>query len=372
MAKRLPTRPRVVAGLPVLRRQAGELQIGLDPRHATVVDGLSDAVVAAALRLTGVPTGEQLAAGLTATDRRELCALLGTLLDRGLLENATSSPARLAGETFATQVRALSAHDGARDPSIDRSRLAVGVHGDGRLAVAVGVLLATAGVGWVHVSATGTVRPEDTGTGYLPEDVGAPRLVAARRALRRAEPAVRTTRFDPAHSPDLVVLTDALVPSPERVEAVMAAAVPHLLVRARDTTGIVGPLVVPGVTGCLRCADLHRSDRDECWPQLATQLAGRTQLTDLAGTHATAAFAVAQVFDAAAWLWGGTERPATCETSAELDLRTASVRHRAWTAHPGCPCRAGRRDSAGHVRCAKVAADSAEELRQSKRDGDAS
>ena len=74
------------------------------------------------------------------------------------------------------------------------------MHGDGRLAVAIAGLLAGAGVGWVHVSATGTVQPEDTGTGYRPEDVGTPRLVAARRALRRVEPAVRTAAFDATHA----------------------------------------------------------------------------------------------------------------------------------------------------------------------------
>jgi nicotinamidase-related amidase len=40
----------------------------------------------------------------------------------------------------------------------------------------------------------------------------------------------------------------------------------------RDGTGLVGPLVIPGVTSCLRCADLHRSDRDAAWPALAAQL----------------------------------------------------------------------------------------------------
>ena len=72
----------------------------------------------------------------------------------------------------------------------------------------------------------------------------------------------------------------------------------------RDGTGIVGPLVVPGLTSCLRCADLQRCDRDECWPQLAAQLAGQVQQADLAGTQATAAFAAAQALDAVRWLKG--------------------------------------------------------------------
>ena len=341
-----------------------------------MVDGLSDTVVAAAQRLTGHRTGEELLAGLGPADRAAMRGLLAALSDRGLVEDATSRSEppvpRLAGDVSAAEMRAVAAGQPPSSHPIGRTELAIAVHGDGRIAVALAGLLAGAGVGWVHVAAAGTVRPEDTGTGYLPDDVGAPRRVAARRALRRVEPTVRTAPFGTARAPDLAVLTDALVPLPEHVDLLTAQAVPHLMVRVRDTTGIVGPVVVPGLTSCLRCADLHRCDRDACWPQLAAQLAGRARLTDLAGTHATAAFAAAQVLDAAAWLRGAPDRPATCETSVELDLRTATVRHRVWSVHAACSCGAARRQHAGQTHCSKVAADTTTELRQSCRDGDAS
>jgi len=368
MTKQLPVRPRVVAGLPILRRRPGELQIGLDPRHATVVDGLSDTVVAAAQRLTGHRTTDDLLTSLAPADHNEFAQLLGTLLDQGFLEDATDSPAHLAGESSTAAIRALRGDD----HPIERTGLAISIHGDGRLAVTIACLLAGAGVGWVHVSAAGTVQPEDTGTGYLPDDVGTPRHVAARRAVRRVDPTVRTAQFDSARCPDLVVLADALVPRPEQIDVLTAAAVPHLLVRIRDTVGIVGPLVVPGLTSCLRCADLHRCDRDECWPQLAAQLAGQTQLSDVAGTHATAAFAATQAFHAATWLRGWSDQPATCEVSVELDLLTATARHRGWSAHAACPCGAARRHQSDQAHCTKVAADTGTELRQLPRDGDAS
>jgi bacteriocin biosynthesis cyclodehydratase domain-containing protein len=369
MTKHLPARPRVVGGLPVLRRKQGELQIGLDPRHATVVEGLPDTVVAAAQRLTGHRTTTDLLDGLAPADRDGFTELLKALLDQGFLEDAAGAPARRPGEALASAVHALH----TEVHPIERADLKIAVRGDGRLAVTVACLLAGAGVGWVHVSASGAVQPEDVGTGYLPDDVGVPRRVAARRAVRRAAANVRTAPFGSAHSPDLVVLTDALVPRPEEVDMLTAGTMPHLLVRARDTTGIVGPFVVPGLTSCLRCADLHRCDRDECWPQLAVQLAGQAQLTDVAGTHATAAFAVMQALDAAAWLRGGSQPPpATCEVSVELDLRSVTARHRGWSPHPGCQCGVARRRFGDQSHYTKGAADKAEELRQSHRDGDAS
>lgn len=368
MTKHLPARPRVVPGLPVLRRRRGELQIGLDPRHAMVVGGLSDGVVTVAQRLTGHRTTTDLLSGLSPADRDDFAELLDVLLDQGLVEDAATAPPRRAGEASAIAVRALH----TENHPVERTDLRIAVHGDGRLAVTIACLLAGAGVGWVHVSATGTVQPEDTGTGYLPEEVGMPRLVAARRAVRRVDRSVRTAALNAAHGPDLVVLTDALVPKPEKVDMLTAAALPHLMVRTRDTVGIVGPLVVPGLTSCLRCADLHRCDRDECWPQLAAQLAGQSQLTDLAGTHATAAFAVTQVLDAVSWLRAGSQPPATCEVSVELDLLEATTRHRGWSPHARCTCGAARRRQFDQAHCTKVAADDATKLRQSCRDGDAS
>ena len=61
----------------------------------------------------------------------------------------------------------------------------------------------------------------------------------------------RTNAGAPNEPTDLVVLTDFLVSDPRVVRDLHAAGVPHLPVRVRDGTGLVGPLVVPGVTSCL-------------------------------------------------------------------------------------------------------------------------
>jgi hypothetical protein len=46
---------------------------------------------------------------------------------------------------------------------------------------------------------------------------------------------------------DLVVLTENLVADPRMVRDLHSQGVPHLAVRVRDGTGLVGPLVIPGV-----------------------------------------------------------------------------------------------------------------------------
>jgi bacteriocin biosynthesis cyclodehydratase domain-containing protein len=329
MHDELPERPRVRPGLPVLRRQAGEIQVGLDPRHATVVTGLPEPVVRAAGTLAGHRTTAELLAevGPDPAGRAALRDLLSGLTAKGLLRDAATAapvPSRLLGEESARR----------SDPA-GRANLAVAVHGDGRLAVASACLLATAGVG--------RVRPEDVGLGYRDDDVGRERRVAAADAVRRMDATVRTGRFNARRRPDLVLLTDAVVPDPALVGMLTADAVPYLVVHVRDGVGVVGPLVVPGLTGCLRCADLRRAQSDRCWPGIAAQLAGRPQLADLACTQATASFAAAQALEALRWSRSASTRPATWNATVEIDPVSATTHHRAWPPHPACPCRGVRR-----------------------------
>lgn len=52
--------------------------------------------------------------------------------------------------------------------------------------------------------------------------------------------------------------------------------IPHLGIVFRETDVLVSQVVVPGVSPCLRCADLHHRDEDACWPAVAAQLVTRT------------------------------------------------------------------------------------------------
>jgi bacteriocin biosynthesis cyclodehydratase domain-containing protein len=143
---------------------------------------------------------------------------------------------------------------------------------------------------------------------------------------------------------DLVVLSDVLVADPRVVRELHAAGVAHLPVRVRDGAGLVGPLVIPGVTSCLGCADLHRSDRDAAWPAVAAQLRGTVGNADRATVLATAALALNQVDRVirAVREIGDPGRapdpPPTLDTTLEFDVSTSSIVARRWTRHPRCPC----------------------------------
>ncbi|MTE12663.1 TOMM precursor leader peptide-binding protein [Nocardia aurantiaca] len=136
--------------------------------------------------------------------------------------------------------------------------------------------------------------------------------------------------------PDLLVLSDTLVPDPGLVTGLMRRRVPHLQVRVRDGRGIVGPLVLPGQTGCLRCADLRRAEFEPAWPQLAAQLLGRVGYASPAGVAMTAALALKEIETVS---FGRVEHPpATLNATLEVDLDTPHLDRRPWPAHPNCGC----------------------------------
>ncbi|MHA7649016.1 cyclodehydratase [Mycobacterium sp. ML4] len=138
---------------------------------------------------------------------------------------------------------------------------------------------------------------------------------------------------------DLVVLADFLVADPRIVRDLQHAGVPHLPVRVRDGTGLVGPLVLPGVTSCLGCADLHRRDRDAAWPAIAAQLRDTIGVADRATMLATAALALSQVNQVIAAVRGQRpDPPAALNATLEFDLRANTLMARPWSRHPLCTC----------------------------------
>jgi bacteriocin biosynthesis cyclodehydratase domain-containing protein len=154
----------------------------------------------------------------------------------------------------------------------------------------------------------------------------------------------RSTRTHAGATADLAVLTDFLVSDPRVVRDLHAAGVPYLPVRVRDGRGLVGPLVIPGMTSCLECADLHRSDRDAAWPAVAAQLRGTVGSADRATVLATAALALNQVDRVVrAVRHGGDvahtpEPPPTLNTTLEFDVNVGSIAARRWSRHPRCDC----------------------------------
>mgnify|MGYP000181463093 CR=1 FL=1 len=79
----------------------------------------------------------------------------------------------------------------------------------------------------------------------------------------------------PKWHPDLVVLVDSFAISPARAGVWLSRDIPHLGVTLSDQSVRVGPLVLPGETACLMCAELARADADPAWRAILSQLHDR-------------------------------------------------------------------------------------------------
>lgn len=271
--------------LPVLLRPDGSVQIGWDPRRAVLVRppaGLTASACAAVLRCMQTPATlaalQHEAAQRGCTDTAELDSLVAALVDARIVDR-----------------------DGRRGQRRRGRAASIRVHGRGPLSDLLVETLQCSGALIRHSSQPHAAVTADT---------------------------------------DLVVLSDCLVADPRLLRDLHAGRVPHLPVRVRDGTGLVGPLVMPGVTSCLNCGDLHRRDRDAAWPAVAAQLRDTVAHADRATVLGTAALALEQVNRVIAAVRGSHDpgAPPTLNATLEFDLGAGSIVTRRWERHPLCDC----------------------------------
>ncbi|NLE71242.1 MAG: TOMM precursor leader peptide-binding protein [Actinomycetales bacterium] len=317
----------------VLWQGPTQVRVGTDPRWSVVLTDLSPS---AARALAALPRDADeravravLAAEQVAADEAD--AVLDHLrAARLLVPAAPSAPASPDAAAWA-----LLEADGDASEVLARRRAAcVQVTGLGRLGAGLALTLAAAGVGHLDLADTSPVTRHEVGwAGVAARDVGRPRRDAVARALHDAAPAVRTPRA-PAGPPDLVVLVEHHVADPTRHRPLVTDGTPHLSVVVREASVLVGPLVRPGRTPCLRCLDALRADVDPAWPTVAAQLAVRPpepEETLLAAVGASLAAAQALAF-----LDG--RRAATEGATLEVALPDAVPRLARFDVHPACGC----------------------------------
>ena len=291
---------------PILWRRVGQSQIGTEPGHAVVLDGLSPQEQQLLDRLPPdlSPGDVYQVARWSEVPVARARQILSALDEAGALTRDTPTPTSgdaLYWERLADspQARAHALRDGI-----------VGVIGGCRLARELVSLLAEAGVGALLV--------ED-------EELGdwAGSLV----------PPVRT-RMPLETRPHLVVTVEGHLVEPLRAQGLGAAEVAHLPVVVREVSVRVGPLLAPGHPPCATCLDLWERDADPQWPAVATQLRLLAPPpTELLLVHQAAALAARAVTDVLA----GRRRPWVGHSVEVSGLEAVGV-ERLWAPHPECLC----------------------------------
>ena len=308
-----PRYPRLAAHAPVLRRAAGEWQIGLEPEDALVLRGANFGAV------LGLLDGEHPVEAIRQRARQF-----------GLSE-------RLLRTTLAalTAVGLLTGH-GEALPSARRRvpESRVRLIGAGQLGSRIAAGLDDAAVSELHIFDD---APPDIEL-YPSAGAQGTRAQAACSALPPSPTRVRSPLnhwSKPDAQPIDLTIIAAETPEVDRVltDHFVRHDQAHLLLRGLGRSVCVGPLVIPGRTSCVRCADLHRSDADPSWPTVLAQLTQHPLPMEPALVTWAAQTAVIQ---ALAYLSGSS--PESSGATLELNARDYLMRWRSWPAHAGCGC----------------------------------
>jgi hypothetical protein len=307
--------PQLAPYAPVIQRATDEVQVGIDPDTALVFRGpgfstllnlLDGSIPTSAIQRGGG------AAGLTSD---QVTGALEALAAAGLLRESGSAP--------------------YTDSTSPRVRLI----GAGAVGYQLARLLLASGLGSLYVydneppnlalySAAGVLPSRAEALRSALADVGSIVSSGQRISTLSHWSKPETTPLDLT-----IVATDR--PEPDRVitEHLVRNDEPHLVVRCWGNGVSVGPLVVPGRTSCMRCADLSRSDADPLWPVVLRQLS-RLQI-DTPPTLLAWAASVAAA-QSLAFLHG--ELPESAGSTLELNWPHLITRLRRWPAHRNCGC----------------------------------
>jgi len=350
--------PLLPTATPLLRVGTDLLQVGgVDGRPGLRVSPAGGDVVALLRRLDGrrsqrAVRSDAVSEGMPAELVDDLLAGLrgaGLLHDLAAADLLATDPGPAAGARAETELPAAVPGTAAGGRWRARRQSTVVVDGATRVGTPLAAVLAASGIGRVSVSDRGTTRAGEAIVGGVSAaDEGRPRSLAAADAVRRASPLTDLRPLPAGQQPDLVVLCRPWAAVDPLSTALQRAGTPHLVATIREETGVVGPFVLPGSTGCLRCAEARRRDADPAWPRLAAQLTGGDPAPSGATitcllTALTAAVQVLAHLD-------GEERPVTVDGTLELRPPAFLPRLRRWPPHPDCGCGGATRRADGPER----------------------
>ncbi|MFJ7202254.1 TOMM precursor leader peptide-binding protein [Streptomyces sp. NPDC098789] len=353
--------PKVKPALARAWRDLQTVQFGVTPAHAVVFGPVDTATGTLLERLDGTRGMDLLrkeGAALGLPDG-QVDELVRRLAAAGVLDDATAGGPRAQSLLRRPEVlERLGPDRGSlslvrREPGGDlrgiaaRRTVRVQVRGSGRVGALIAAVLAGAGVGRVEVLDGGRVEPGDVAPGGLgPESVGRPRAEAAGALVRASAPG-RAPRAQEREGPEpglaLVVVAprdglQAWAPDPDTAADWVAAGIPHLYAGVLEGTGLVGPLVLPGTTGCAGCMERARVARDRGWARMLVQWRGAHRRRGSVACDLGLATAVAGLAAAHALAFLDGELPASTGARWEAALPALHWERARVRAHPECAC----------------------------------
>ena len=295
-------RPVLRPGLQILRRDLRTLQLGHDwPGLAVVADNSAVQAVLSAVD------------GFRDVDGVVLAAAAGSALDRAQCEAALA----LLVEAGALVDRPRTEHTGPAPQTRAASAALWLLGGPERGGDTLAVERAACRV-WVAAA----------------DDSDEQRQIAS--AARGLVTLAGLAAADAQSCADVVIVTSDAIPDRARPDSLMHEAVPHLWVHLRDLVAVIGPMVVPGQSACLRCTDAARAERDPTWPAVISSALARPRVAipcDPVTAIMVAAWAVQEVA-----IWASGLTPSTTDAIIEVPPGLGPAVTHSYAMHPHCGC----------------------------------
>ena len=335
-------RPMVNPGLRRVWRDTRTLQFGVDVSRPVVVHDLTAGMAQLVSALDGTLTHSEVSelAHALGLDLDIVDALISRLESQGVIVDGNNWPgsrhlSRRARDRLLADHNAQCLLRGVHDAVRRRERLAqaeVSVHGVGRLGSIICALLTASGIGRVVPVDDERVSATDLSVaGFAWSALGKPRCLITEHTTRwssvnKESPLRISSRWS--------VVTNAC-PSRSIASRLFHQGVPHLVTASAEQWTRVGPLVVPGVTSCLRCFDLNQSERDSAWPTVAAQLdpVPPTVTGDSNLVTATAAIVVMHLLEAI-----DLKEPPSANGVTFMQMPDGAMVHRAAPSSSQCGC----------------------------------
>ena len=285
--------------------------------------------------------------GLSQADSDSVLEQVGPIMlaeNPKLKSKVQLTPDFVAG-AFAEIIRASLIHavDGEA-VLIGRAGRSIHIEDMSRTGLAIAQGLAAAGVGHIISHDEQQVQRADLGpTAYPSQLVGRPRIDAL-RAMLAASPnkAVVSTGKKLLEKQlqkiDCSVLIVQQVIEPRRYSHWVNRDVPHIAVSFDSEFASISPMIIPGQTACLFCLENMRTDQDDNWPVLASQLIGSQKKFDDVASQLFAAGVVIQKILARIDKIAGFELSEENLSGYRLNLKTGEITEFVWPKHKACSC----------------------------------
>jgi len=337
--------PKFAPGVRLYERGPDEIQIGINPSSALVIDKRVGESIGKLLN--GAHSVSEICSRLVTEghDLKSSNNFLSNLIELGLVEPgpiaATYDQRNPVSEI--QRLNLLRETGGDLDSINQRIGCEVSIRGAGRLGMTVCLLLASAGFPNITVHDSALVSESDlTPWGASRIDIGIRRDNVAKnlieRMIRGASAHKNSLRFRSNRKLE-ILLPDQRADFPwisaTSADLLVATDTPHLFATTSSSLSLISSIISPGETPCLRCLHLHQCDQDPKWPIIDLQVS-QNPVLDSASISLVLRTAIEVVQIVSVWVdKTETNGPALIRLENVLDSRETYPTF----FHPACGCR---------------------------------